>query len=81
MWFTHAWKVSHVSHTSPDSLVTYLCHESSLLEIKCPVKHKDNFSISDCIDTDKEFCLDKVFCWNRHINIMDKYKCKCIYMG
>ena len=61
MWFTDAWKVSHVSHTSPDSLVTYLCHESSLLEIKCPVKHKDNFSISDCIDTDKEFCLDKNF--------------------
>ena len=70
----------HFLGASPDGLVTCFCHERSLLEIKCPAKHKDNLSISDCIATDKKFCLDKIFCWNRHINIMHKYKCKCIYM-
>ena len=38
-----------------------MCHESSLLEIKCPAKYKDNLSISDCIATGKEFCLHKIF--------------------
>ena len=38
----------HFLGVSPDVLVTCLCHESSLLEIKCPAKHKDNLSISDC---------------------------------
>ena len=70
----------HFLGASPDGLATCLCHESSLLEIKCPARHKDNLSISACIATDKEFCLDKTFCWNFQINIMHKYKCKCIYM-
>ena len=51
----------HFLGASPDGLVTWLCHESSLLEIKCPAKHKDNLSINDCIATDKEFYLDKIF--------------------
>ena len=46
---------------SPDGLVISLCHESSLLEIKCLAKHKENLLVSDCIATDKEFCLDKIF--------------------
>ena len=32
----------HFLGTSADGLITCLCHESSLLEIKCPAKHKDN---------------------------------------
>ena len=44
----------HFLGVSPDGLVTCLCHESSLLEVKCPAKHKDNLSISDCIATDKD---------------------------
>ena len=52
----------HFLGASPDGLVTCFCHERSLLEIKCPAKHKDNLSISDCIATDKKFCLDKDFC-------------------
>ena len=51
----------HFLGASTDGLVTCFCHEGSYLEIKCPSKHKDNFSISDCIATDKEFCLDKNF--------------------
>ena len=51
----------HFLGASPDGLVTWLCHESSLLEIKCPAKHKDNLSINDCIATDKEFCLEIFF--------------------
>ena len=52
----------HFFVASPNGIATCLCHESSLLEIKYPAKHKDNLSISDdCIATDKEFCLDKRF--------------------
>ena len=51
----------HFLGASPDGLITCLCHKSSLLEKKCTAKHKDNLSISDCIATDKEFCLDKKF--------------------
>ena len=49
----------HFLGAYPDGLVTCLCYKSSLLQIKCPGKHKDNLSISDCIAKDKEFCLDK----------------------
>ena len=52
----------HFLGASAYGLVTCLFHESSLLEIKCASKHKNNLSISDCIATDKEFCLDKMFC-------------------
>ena len=68
----------HFLGTSPDGLITCLCQESSLLEIKCPAKHKDNLSISDCVVTDKVYCLEIFFCWYRHINIMHKCKCKCM---
>ena len=46
---------------SPDGLVICLCYESSLLEIKCLAKLKENLSVSDSIATDKEFCLEKIF--------------------
>ena len=52
----------HFLGTSPDGLITCLCHESSWLEIKCPAKYKDNLSISDCVATDKVYCLEIFFC-------------------
>ena len=51
----------HFLGTSPDGLITCLCHESSLLEIKCPAKHKDNLSISYCTATDKDYCWENFF--------------------
>ena len=51
----------HFLGTSPDGLITCLCHESSWLEIKCPAKYKDNLSISDCVAADKDYCLENFF--------------------
>ena len=60
IWFMHAWKISLFRCFSGWPYHLFV-HESSLLEIKCPAKQKDSLSISDCIATDKEFCIDNFF--------------------